>query len=343
MATSNGGKIGDIPTDAMTLNRFVMEEQMKHPGASGSLTLLLSSLCTACKATEAAVRKAGIAQLYGIAGDTNSTGDEQKKLDVLANELFVNLLKSSYQTCAMVSEENEHMIEVPVAKHGRYIVCFDPLDGSSNIDCLVSIGSIFGIYKRETEGPVSTEDCLLPGNKLVAAGYCVFGTACMMVLSTGNGVNGFTLDPSIGEFILTAANMKIPSKGKIYSTNEGNCQYLDNKLQRYLNDCKFPKSGKPKAARYVGSMVADVHRTICYGGVFMYPANSTAANGKLRLLYECNPMSYIVEQAGGKAVTGRGTERVLDVVPTKLHERCPIYLGSSDDVDVILSYLNDDE
>lgn len=339
MASST--KIGDVSTDAMTLTRFTMEEQMKHPGASGSLTLLLSSLAVACKATEAAVRKAGIAQLYGISGDTNTTGDEQKKLDVLANDLFINLLKSSYQTCAMVSEENENMIEVPVAKHGRYIVCFDPLDGSSNIDCLVSIGSIFGIYRRdEEEGPVSEKDCLLPGNKLVAAGYCVFGTACMMVISTGNGVNGFTLDPSIGEFILTAQDMKVPKKGKIYSVNEGNSSYLDEKLLNYFHHCKFPESGKPRGARYVGSMVADVHRTICYGGIFMYPASTSAVNGKLRLLYECNPMAFIMEQAGGKAVTGRGNERVLDVIPTSLHQRAPIYLGSADDVDEVLSFLN---
>lgn len=339
MASST--KIGDISTDAMTLTRFTMEEQMKHPGASGSLTLLLSSLATACKATEAAVRKAGIAQLYGISGDTNTTGDEQKKLDVLANDLFINLLKSSYQTCAMVSEENENMIEVPVAKHGRYIVCFDPLDGSSNIDCLVSIGSIFGIYRRDDEeGHVTEKDCLLPGNKLVAAGYCVFGTACMMVISTGNGVNGFTLDPSIGEFILTAHDMKVPKKGKIYSVNEGNSSYLDEKLLKYFHHCKFPETGKPRGARYVGSMVADVHRTICYGGIFMYPASSSAVNGKLRLLYECNPMAFIMEQAGGKAVTGRGNERVLDVVPTGLHMRVPIYLGSADDVDEVLSFLN---
>jgi len=313
---------------------------MKYPGATGSLSLLLSSLCTACKATEAAVRKAGIAQLYGIAGDTNSTGDEQKKLDILANDLFINLLKSSYQTCAMVSEENEKMIEVPVAKHGRYIVCFDPLDGSSNIDCLVSIGSIFGIYKRDDDSHVTEKDCLLPGNRLVGAGYCVFGTACMMVLSTGNGVNGFTLDPSIGEFILTAPNMTVPKKGKIYSVNEGNTQYMDPKLQQYLHHCKHPvDGGKPKGARYVGSMVADVHRTICYGGVFMYPGNTAAPNGKLRLLYECNPMAYLVEQAGGKAVTGQGDQRILDVSPTSLHQRCPVYLGSADDIDVILSYL----
>lgn len=341
---SNGSKIGDIPTDAMTLTRYVLEEQQKFPGATGSLTMLLNALCVACKATEAAVRKAGIAQLYGISGDTNSTGDEQKKLDILANELFINLLRSSYQTCAMVSEENENMIEVPVAKCGRYIVCFDPLDGSSNIDCLVSIGSIFGIYKRDHDGPVTEQDCLLPGNKLVAAGYCVFGTACMMVLSMGSGVHGFTLDPSIGEFILTAQDMTIPQKGKIYSTNEGNAKYLDSRLQAYLHDCKFPKDGgKPMSARYVGSMVADVHRTICYGGVFMYPANSQSPNGKLRLLYECNPMSYLIEQAGGKAVTGRGEERVLDVTPTSLHQRVPIYLGSTKDVEIILSYLNGPE
>jgi fructose-1,6-bisphosphatase I len=341
--TASNGKIGDITTDAMTLTRFVLEEQMKHPTATGSLTLLLSSICTACKATEAAVRKAGIAQLYGVAGDsTNSTGDQQKKLDILANELFINLLASSYQTCAMVSEENEKIIEVEEKNQGKYIVCFDPLDGSSNIDCLVSIGSIFGIFKRETqEGPVKDEDIFQPGHKMVAAGYCVFGTACMMVLSTGNGVNGFTLDPSIGEFILTAPNMTIPAKGKIYSTNEGNESYLSPGLKEYLKNCKYPKDGgKPKGARYVGSMVADVHRTICYGGLFMYPGSTAAPNGKLRLLYECNPMAYLIEQAGGLASTGKG--RVLDVQPNNIHQRVPIILGSKDDVTECLEYIKNE-
>ncbi|XP_076336850.1 fructose-1,6-bisphosphatase 1-like isoform X3 [Tachypleus tridentatus] len=278
-----------IDTNAMTLIRYVLAEQKKFPGATGDLTALLNSILTACKAVSSAVRKAGIAKIFGIVGQTNVQGEEVKKLDVLANDLFINMLKSSYTTCLLISEEDEQVIEVETDKRGKYIVCFDPLDGSSNIDCLVSIGSIFAIYRKQTSpGPPTEQDGLQSGKNIVAAGYALYGSATMVVLSTGNGVNGFMLDPN----------------------------------------------GKPYGARYIGSMVADVHRTLKYGGIFMYPATKDSPNGKLRLLYECNPMAYIIEQAGGLASSGKIP--ILDLVPEKIHQRSPIFLGSREDVEEIL-------
>ncbi|XP_052795744.1 fructose-1,6-bisphosphatase 1-like [Mya arenaria] len=334
---SSGAEHSPIDTCPITLTRFLLEEQRKLPQATGDFTALINSLQTAVKAVSSAVRKAGIHKLYGISGTTNTTGDEQKKLDVLANDLFINMFKSSFLTCVMVSEENEKVIIVDKEDRGKYMVVFDPLDGSSNIDCLVSIGTIFGIYRREGEGEVSEKDVLLPGNKLVGAGYALYGSACMIVLTTGNGVNGFMLDPAIGEFLLTERNMRIKPRGKIYSLNEGYEALWDEPTKEYIRSKKYPKTGKAYGSRYIGSMVADVHRTLLYGGIFMYPATSDNPKGKLRLLYEVNPMSWIVEQAGGLATTG--TERVLDIQPTDIHERAPVYLGSKDDVqDVIDMY-----
>uniref|UniRef100_A0A6A7FP64 Fructose-1,6-bisphosphatase isozyme 2 n=2 Tax=Hirondellea gigas TaxID=1518452 RepID=A0A6A7FP64_9CRUS len=322
-----------IDTNCMNLTRYVLAEQRKHPEATGDLTQLLVAIQTAVKAISSAVRKAGIAKLYGMAGDVNVQGEEVKKLDVLANDLFINMIKSSFASCLMVSEENETVIEVDVEKQGKYVVCFDPLDGSSNIDCLVSIGSIFAIYRRldESSGaPSSVKDALQPGRKLIAAGYALYGSATMMVISIGNGVNGFMLDPSIGEFVLTDPNLRIKEKGKIYSLNEGYANMWDPAVAEYVQGKKNQKAG----SRYIGSMVADVHRTIKYGGIFMYPATSDNPNGKLRLLYECNPMAYLVEQAGGMASTGKIP--VLDVVPTGIHQRIPIFLGSSGDVQEVI-------
>ncbi|XP_042238820.1 fructose-1,6-bisphosphatase 1-like isoform X3 [Homarus americanus] len=267
---------------------------------------------------------------YGMAGDVNIQGEEVKKLDVLANDLFINMLTSSYTTCLLVSEENKTVIEVEKDHQGKYVVCFDPLDGSSNIDCLVSIGSIFSIYRKSSDSVPSVSDALQPGNTLVAAGYALYGSATMMVISTGNGVNGFMLDPSIGEFVLTDPNMQVKEQGKIYSLNEGYANLWDPAVSEYVREKKAKKAG----ARYIGSMVADVHRTIKYGGIFMYPATTDSPKGKLRLLYECNPMAFLVEQAGGKATTGK--MRVLDVVPTDIHQRIPIFLGSAGDVQEII-------
>ncbi|KAI4296302.1 hypothetical protein L6164_036270 [Bauhinia variegata] len=322
-------------TDLMTITRFVLNEQSKYPEARGDLTILLNHVVLGCKFVCSAVNKAGLAQLLGLAGETNVQGEEQKKLDVLSNEVFVKAFISSGRTCMLVSEENEEAIFVEPSKRGRYIVVFDPLDGSSNIDCGVSIGTIFGIYLAKDKDNPALDDVLQPGKKLVAAGYCMYGSSCTLVLRTGSsGVNGFTLDPSLGEFILTHPNIKIPKKGKIYSVNEGNAKNWDAPTAKYVEDCKFPQDGSsPKSLRYVGSMVADVHRTLLYGGIFMYPADKKNPNGKLRLLYEVFPMSYLIEQAGGQAFTGN--QRALDLVPKKIHERSPVFLGSYDDIEEI--------
>ncbi|KAM6985683.1 fructose-1,6-bisphosphatase 1b [Aplochiton taeniatus] len=326
---------GAFDTDVVTLTRFVLEEGRKAKG-TGELTTLLNSICTAVKAISTAVRKAGIANLYGIAGSTNVTGDQVKKLDVLSNDLVVNMIKSSFTSCVLVSEEDEHAIIVEPEKQGKYIVCFDPLDGSSNIDCLVSIGTIFAIYRKTSEGAPCENDALQSGRHIVAAGYALYGSATMMVLSTGQGVNCFMLDPSIGEFILTDRDVKIKKRGKIYSLNEGYAQHFYPDVTEYLQKKKFPEdSSAPYGGRYVGSMVADVHRTLVYGGIFLYPANDKSPKGKLRLLYECNPMAFIMEQAGGMATTG--SQNVLDIQPTNIHQRVPVVLGSPDDVQEYLA------
>nr|XP_047139550.1 fructose-1,6-bisphosphatase 1 isoform X2 [Hydra vulgaris] len=327
-----------IDTNCMTLNRFLLQEQRNFPNASGDLTHLLNSILTAVKAISSAVRRAGMTKMFGVAGHENTTGDKVQKLDVLSNELFINMLRSSYTVCAMVSEENENVIEVETEKHGKYIVYFDPLDGSSNIDCLVSIGSIFGIARKTGNDPVTDKDILQPGRNFVASGYALYGSATMVVLTTGNGVNGFTLDPTIGEFLLTEPNMIIKPRGKIYSLNEGYSAEFDEPLKNYLQSIKYPKDGKaPYGSRYIGSMVADMHRTIKYGGIFMYPANKSAPDGKLRLLYECSPMAHIVEQAGGVASDGK--QHILDIVPRSYHCRSPIFIGSKEDVYDFLSFV----
>uniref|UniRef100_A0A8C5RNI3 Fructose-1,6-bisphosphatase 1 n=1 Tax=Laticauda laticaudata TaxID=8630 RepID=A0A8C5RNI3_LATLA len=324
-------------TDVTTVTRFVMEGGRKARG-TGELTQLLNALCTAVKAISTAVRKAGIANLYGIAGSTNVTGDQVKKLDVLSNDMVINMLKSSFSTCVIVSEENKEAVIVEDDRQGKYVVCIDPLDGSSNIDCLVSIGTIFGIYKKVSPGAPCQKDALQSGRNLVAAGYALYGSATMLVLALESGVNCFMLDPAIGEFILVNKDVKIKKKGNIYSLNEGYASYFDPAVTEYLQKKKFPQDGSsPYGSRYVGSMVADVHRTLVYGGIFLYPANSKSPKGKLRLLYECNPMAFIIEKAGGMATTGK--EAILDIIPENIHERVPVVLGSSDDVEEYLALV----
>jgi len=321
-----------VTTDIITLTRHVLDEQRKHKEASGDLTLLLNTIQLGCKFVATNVRKARLLNLVGLAGGaTNISGDEQKKLDVISNEIFINALRSSGKVAVMVSEEDEEAIIVEDGLKGKYCVVFDPLDGSSNIDAGVNVGTIFGIY-RVREGSTGTvEDVLRPGREMVIAGYCMYGSSANLVISLGDGVNGYTLDNSIGEFILTHPNIKIPPRGKIYSVNEGNASFWYPACTEYFNSLKFPPSGKnPYSARYIGSMVADVHRTLLYGGVFAYPADKKSKNGKLRLLYECFPMAFLVEQAGGQATTG--TMRVLDILPTQIHARAPIFLGSKDDI-----------
>ncbi|KAL2099932.1 hypothetical protein ACEWY4_004326 [Coilia grayii] len=321
---------GAFDTNVITLTRFVLEEGRKAKG-TGELTTLLNSMCTAIKAISSAVRKAGIANLYGIAGSTNVTGDQVKKLDVLSNDFVINMIKSSFTSCVLVSEEDDKAIIVEPDSRGKYVVCFDPLDGSSNIDCLASIGTIFAIYRKTTDDEPNEKDALQSGRHIVAAGYALYGSATMLVLSTGQGVNCFMLDPAIGEFILVDRDVKIKKKGKIYSLNEGYAQHFYPDVTEYLKKKKYPEDGSaPYGGRYVGSMVADVHRTLVYGGIFLYPANVKSPKGKLRLLYECNPMAYIMEQAGGMATTG--SINVLDIQPETIHQRCPVVLGSPDDV-----------
>ncbi|KAL4280743.1 hypothetical protein GQ457_03G032060 [Hibiscus cannabinus] len=321
-------------TDLMTITRFVLNEQSKYPESRGDFSILLSHIVLGCKFVCTAVNKAGLAKLIGLAGETNVQGEEQKKLDVLSNEVFVKALVSSGRTCILVSEEDEEATFVEHSKRGRYCVVFDPLDGSSNIDCGVSIGTIFGIYMVKDDHDPTLDDVLQPGKHMLAAGYCMYGSSCTLVLSTGEGVNGFTLDPSLGEFILTHPDIKIPKKGKIYSVNEGNAKNWDAPTAKYVEKCKFPKDGSsPKSLRYIGSMVADVHRTLLYGGIFLYPADKKSPNGKLRVLYEVFPMSFLMEQAGGQAFTGK--QRALELIPEKIHERSPIFLGSYDDVEEI--------
>jgi len=326
----------DLDLNCMTFTRFVLEQQASHPNAHGDLTNVMLSIQTAVKATSAYVRRAGIDNHMGMAGETNVQGEDQKKLDVISNQIFINLLKSSYNCCMLVSEENETVIEVEDERKGKYIVTFDPLDGSSNIDCLVSIGSIFGIFSKP-EGELTAKSVLQSGRHLVASGYALYGSATMMVVALNNQVNGFMLEPSQGEFLLIEKNMRIPDKGKIYSINEGYRNMWDKSVLEYVE----AKQKRKQPARYIGSMVADVHRTIKYGGIFLYPATETSPSGKLRVLYECLPMAHIVETAGGKATTGKID--MMDYQPKSLHERAPIFLGSKDDVDEYLSFVKMNE
>jgi len=331
--------------DQLTLTRYVLAEQRKHKEASGDLTLLLSSVQIACKVIETCVRRAGIAKLYGLAGDQNVQGEDQKKLDVIANDAFKVNVESSQKVCVMVSEEEDLAIvcdkQLSIAK---YAIAFDPLDGSSNIDANVSIGTIFSIFKiADPESVKTPEDAanaiLQPGRDMVCAGYAMYGSATNLVISIlDGGVQGFTLDSSIGEFVLTHPNIKIPSRGKIYSCNEGNLANWDKPTQDYVQMLKFPSAGrKAYSARYIGSMVADVHRTLLYGGIFFYPADKKSTTGKLRLLYEAAPMAFLMVNAGGKASTGK--EEILDVVPNAIHQRVPVYMGSTEDVDDVLAML----
>eukprot|EP00455_Lapot_gusevi_P001907 TRINITY_DN1072_c0_g1_i1.p1 TRINITY_DN1072_c0_g1~~TRINITY_DN1072_c0_g1_i1.p1 ORF type:complete len:346 (+),score=108.06 TRINITY_DN1072_c0_g1_i1:67-1104(+) len=318
--------------DPITLTRFILSAQRRHHQATGDFTLLLASIQTAIKVISNSCSKSGLYQITGVSGDSNSSGDMVKKLDVLSNDVFINTLTSSGRVCLLVSEENETALFVPPELRGKYVVCFDPLDGSSNIDANVAVGTIFSIYQiNPASEEVSECDAFSPGHRQVCAGYAMYGAATMLVLTTGQGVNGFTLDPTVGEFILTHPDMKIPRQGKIYSVNEGNSRSWDAAMSAYVHRCKNPESGSPKSLRYIGSMVADVHRTLLYGGIFMYPADTKSPQGKLRLLYEANPMAFILEQAGGKASTGH--QRILEVQPRELHQRVPVILGSYEDVE----------
>ncbi|KAJ3492369.1 hypothetical protein NLI96_g37 [Meripilus lineatus] len=325
-------------TDIITLTRHVLADQFEiGPQATGDLTLLLTAIQTTSKFIATNVRKARLINLVGLAGETNVQGEEQKKLDVLSNDIMINSLRACGKTAVLVSEELEEAVFIDDKHRGKYCVVFDPLDGSSNIDAGVNIGTIFGIYHVAPDSKGTLEDVLRPGSEMVAAGYTMYGSSANLVLTTGNGVNGYTLDAALGEFILTHPDIKIPTRGKIYSFNEGNSLYFHQPVLNYLNSIKYPATGKaPYSARYIGSMVADVHRTLLYGGIFGYPDDKKSKNGKLRLLYEAFPMAFLTEQAGGVATTG--TQRILDIVPKAIHERCPVFLGSRDDVQDLLKF-----
>ncbi|CAI9760812.1 unnamed protein product [Fraxinus pennsylvanica] len=330
-------------------NWLLMQEQAGTIDAE--LTIVLSSISMACKQIASLVQRASISNLTGIQGAVNVQGEDQKKLDVISNEVFSNCLRSSGRTGIIASEEEDVPVAVEESYSGNYIVVFDPLDGSSNIDAAVSTGSIFGIYSPNDEcladvDGVATlgnveQRCVVnvcqPGDNLLAAGYCMYSSSVIFVITLGKGVFAFTLDPMFGEFVLTQEKIQIPKAGKIYSFNEGNYQLWDDKL-KYIDDLKDPgPSGKPYSARYIGSLVGDFHRTLLDGGIYGYPSDKKSKNGKLRLLYECAPMSFIVEQAGGKGSDGHN--RVLDIQPTEIHQRVPFYIGSTEEVEKLEKYL----
>ena len=314
-----------------TLGQFIIEKQKDFPYAKGELSRLLRDIGIAAKIVNREVNKAGLVNILGEVGTTNSHGESQKKLDVYANEQFISAMSCGGECCIIVSEENDDpvYIESEVSKNAKYIVAIDPLDGSSNIDVNVSVGTIFSIYRRKSiEGKPTLQDALQNGTEQVAAGYVVYGSSTMLVYTTGKGVNGFTLDPSIGEFCLSHPNMTIPKDGYIYSINEGNYVHFPQGVKKYIKYCQVEDKGskRPHISRYIGSMVADLHRNLLKGGIFIYPTTSSAPNGKLRLVYECNPMAFIIEQAGGRATNG--FERILELEVESLHQRSSIFLGS---------------
>ena len=325
-----------------TLGQFIIEKQNDFPYAKGELSRLLRDIGIAAKIVNREVNKAGLVNILGDAGSTNIQGENQKKLDVYANEQFIAALSSGGECCIVASEENDELVRIDsaVSKNAKYIVAIDPLDGSSNIDVNVAVGTIFSIYRRVTkEGPAQLSDVLQTGTEQVAAGYIVYGSSTMLVYTTGKGVNGFTLDPSIGEFCLSHPNLKIPSSGTIYSINEGNYVHFPDGVKKYIKYCQVEDlaTKRPYTSRYIGSMVADVHRSIIKGGIFIYPTTSSAPTGKLRLVYECNPMAFIIEQAGGKATNG--FQRILELPVTDLHQRSAIFIGSADMVSQAESFM----
>lgn len=323
-------------TRFITLEHYISMEKDKHPGSTGEFTYLLHDLALAIRRITREVRRAGISDILGMDGSTNVHGESVKKLDVYANEMIIKSMDHGGHLCVMASEENEEPIPIPEKyQKGKYVLLFDPLDGSSNIDVNVTVGTIFSLYKRKkvretTDGDES--DLTQAGYKQIAAGYALYGSSTVFVYTTGQGVFMFTYDPTIGEFILINENLKIPKRGQYYSINEGNFNRYDSKLQAYLTYLKEDSKDKsrPYKLRYIGTGVADLHRTLLYGGIFMYPADKKNKNGKLRLCYEANPMAMIVEQAGGRATDGKN--RILDLKPETIHQRVPLYIGSEDDV-----------
>ena len=325
-----------------TLGEFIIENQAEFKYSSGELSRLINSIRLAAKVVNHQVNKAGLVDILGNAGDTNIQGEDQQKLDVIANDAFINTLKNREIVCGIASEENDDFITIKGHQEdhkNKYVVLIDPLDGSSNIDVNVSVGTIFSIYRRVTPTgtPVTLTDFLQPGHQQVAAGYIIYGTSTMLVYTTGHGVNGFTLNPAIGTFYLSHPNMQFPEKGRIYSVNEGNYIHFPQGVKDYIKYCQEEEEDRPYTSRYIGSLVSDIHRNMIKGGIYMYPKSSLNSNGKLRLLYECNPMAFIVEQGGGKASDGQ--TRILDIIPTQLHERVPFFCGSKKMVEKAESFM----
>lgn len=328
---------------AITLNEFIIQTQTAFPNAKGDFTRLLSHIGIAAKIVNREVNKAGLVDILGDAGEQNVQGEDQKKLDVYADEQFIAALKACGVCCGLATEENQHSVifDDNLSRDGKYIVCMDPLDGSSNIDVNVSIGTVFSIYIRKSAVGQKAQnyDFLQKGDEQVCSGYIVYGSSTMLVYTTGQGVYGFTLDPSIGEFCLSHRNIRTPESGSIYSINEGNYVRFKPGIKSFIKYCqeRDEKTKRPYTSRYIGSLVADIHRNLLKGGIFLYPETETHESGKLRLLYECNPIAFLVEQAGGKATSG--THRIMDIDPESLHQRVPFYAGSKNMVDKVEDFI----
>ncbi len=325
----------------ISLSQFIADQQSKHKEATGDLSKIFRDIKFAAKIVNRDVRKAGLVDILGAFGTVNVQGEEVKKLDMLANEEFKSSLTLGGDCCAIISEEEEdiHHIETTLNVNSKYIIAMDPLDGSSNIDVNASIGTIFSVYKRISPvgGPVTMDDVLQKGINQVAAGYIIYGSSTMMVFTTGNGVNAFTLDASIGDFCLSHPDIKIPEDGNIYSINDGIYDRMEPGVQHYVDYCRNSTTKETYSARYIGSMVADFHRNMLKGGIFMYPATTDAPKGKLRLMFESNPMAFITEQAGGKATTGH--VRILEIQPTEIHQRNPVFMGSTHMVEKVEEFM----
>ena len=319
-----------------TLGEFIIENQNAFQYSSGELSRIINSIRLAAKVVNYKVNKAGLVDIVGAAGEQNIQGEDQQKLDVYANNVFIQTLINREIVCGIASEENDDFITVAGSDNShsnKYVVLMDPLDGSSNIDVNVSVGTIFSVFRRVTPvgTPVTSEDFLQPGTQQVAAGYVIYGTSTMLVYTTGHGVNGFTLNPAIGTFYLSHPNMKYPKDGTIYSINEGNYVHFPQGVKSYIKYCQLEEGDRPYTSRYIGSLVSDFHRNMIKGGIYLYPTTSKTPNGKLRLLYECNPMAFIAEQAGGKASNGFG--RIMEIQPAELHQRVPFYSGNKEMVE----------
>ncbi len=328
-----------------TLGDFITLKQKHFPYAKGELSGLLHHIGTAAKMVNKKINKAGLVDIMGKSGEINIQGENQQKLDIFADEVFISALLSSGECCGVATEENENEIVFTdsFAVNGKYVVCIDPLDGSSNIDYNVSVGTIFSIYRRITPvgEKVRNEDFLQKGSSQVAAGYIIYGSSTMLVYSTGHGVNGFTLDPSIGEFCLSHPDIATPDDGYIYSVNEGNYVHFPNGIKKYIKYCQERdiKTNRPYSSRYIGSLVSDFHRNLLKGGIFLYPENEIAPKGKLRLVYECNPIGFLASQAGGQA--SDGSRKILDIIPESLHQRSPFYVGSKNMVKKTEEFLRE--